>query len=155
MEECIQEKFDYKKVAKCSCSSNFHFQRVFSILCGYALGEYIKMRRLSLAGQELVTSEEKIVDISLKYGYDTPESFSRAFTKFHETSLSVAKHHAHIRSFSRFSVKLILFRGDIMCYRIEKKSAFKVICRLEQVAKPNPDYQCEIWVAVNSKLRSS
>lgn len=73
-------------------SSSFHFQRVFGILCGFSLGEYIRMRRLSLAGEELSRGNAKIIDAALKYGYDTPESFSRAFARFHGITPSEARH---------------------------------------------------------------
>ena len=119
--------------------TGFHFQRVFGILCGYSLGDYIRMRRLSLAAEELRRTDEKIIDIALKYGYDTPESFSRAFTRFHGVTPTDARHGGNIKSFSRLSVKLILDGGNIMDYRIEKRDAFKVICKKKQVNKPQGD----------------
>lgn len=91
VEDHITEPVDFEEVAKCAYSSSFHFQRIFSILCGFTLGEYIRCRRLSLAGSELLSSDEKIIDIALRYGYDTPESFSRAFTRFHGITPSQAK----------------------------------------------------------------
>ena len=78
VEAHITEEIDFEEVAKQAYSSSFHFQRVFGILCGFSLGEYIRMRRLSLAGEELSRGNAKIIDAALKYGYDTPESFSRA-----------------------------------------------------------------------------
>ena len=83
IEANLTEEIDYEKVAAESFSSSYHFQRVFSILCGYTLGEYIRLRRLSLAGAELANGKEKVVDIALKYGYDNPDSFAKAFQKFH------------------------------------------------------------------------
>ena len=71
----LTEEIDYDAVAKEACSSSFHFQRVFSIMCGFTLGDYIRMRRLSLAADELRDSSDKVIDIALKYGYETPESF--------------------------------------------------------------------------------
>ena len=83
VEENITEQLDYEEVAKKAYSSSFHFQRVFSAICGFTLGDYIRFRRLSLAGSELASTDRKVIDVALKYGYDTPESFSRAFTRFH------------------------------------------------------------------------
>jgi len=140
VEEHITEKVDYEEAAKRAYSSSFHFQRVFGILCGYTLGDYIRMRRLSLAGQELISTDAKIIDIALKYGYDTPESFSRAFTRFHGLSPSEARRNARIRSFSRLTVNLTLIGGDTMDYRIEKKGEVKVICRREKFTKPGDSY---------------
>lgn len=103
---------------------------MFSILCGCTLGEYIRARRLTLAGSELASSDAKVIDVALKYGYDSPESFCRAFTKFHGISPSQAKVcGSSLRSFSRLSVKLILEGGTMMDYRIEKESAFKVLAK--------------------------
>lgn len=135
VENHIMEPIDYEEVAKQAYSSSFHFQRVFSILCGFTLGEYIRYRRLSLAGNKLLHSDEKIIDIAFKYGYDTPESFSRAFTRFHGIAPSQVKNnHAVLKSFSRLSVKLILNGGNTMDYRIETKEAFQLIMRKKKVS---------------------
>ena len=124
IEDNITEKLDYEQIAKESFSSSFHFQRVFSILCGYTLGEYIRNRRLSLAGTELARGKEKVIDIAYKYGYDTPESFSKAFQKFHGVTPSQARGSgASLKSFSRLSIKISLEGGSIMNYRIEEKPA--------------------------------
>lgn len=135
----LTEEIDYEAVAKEACSSVFHFQRVFHILCGYTLGDYIRMRRLTLAADELLRTKDKVIDIALKYGYDTPESFSRAFSRFHGVTPSEARKGGNIKSFSRLSVKLILSGGNMMDYRIEKKEAFKVVCKKKQVTKPTGD----------------
>lgn len=136
IEDHITEPIDYEEVAKRAYSSSFHFQRVFSILCGFTLGEYIRFRRLSLAGSELTNSDTKVIDVALKYGYDTPESFSRAFTRFHGIAPSQAKNnHVILKSFSRLSVKLILNGGNTMDYRIEVKDAFKLVMKKKQVSQ--------------------
>ena len=145
VEENITGDIDYSEAAKRAGSSVFHFQRVFGIICGYTLGDYIRMRRLSLAGQEIIASDEKIIDVALKYGYDTPESFSRAFARFHGISPTEARKSGQIRSFSQLSVKLVLTGGDTMDYRIERKESLKVVCRRRQFTKPGDDYtQTEI-----------
>lgn len=91
IEEHLTDEIDYEKVAAQSYSSSFHFQRVFSILCGFTLGEYIRNRRLSLAGAELAGRDVKVIDVALKYGYDNPDSFARAFQKFHGVTPKAAK----------------------------------------------------------------
>ena len=136
VEEHITEEIDIEDVAAAAYSSPFHFQRVFGILCGLSLGDYIRMRRLSLAGEELSKGNAKIIDIALKYGYDTPESFSRAFTRFHGIAPSEAKHSGNVKIFTPLSVKLILSGGNKMDYRIEKRDAFKVVCKRKKVGKP-------------------
>lgn len=136
VEANITEEIDFEKVAEQAYSSSFHFQRVFGILCGCSLGDYIRMRRLSLAGEELSKGNAKIIDIALKYGYDTPESFSRAFTRFHGIAPSEAKRGGSVRIFTPLSVKLTLTGGSKMDYRIEKRDAFQVVCKRKKVSKP-------------------
>lgn len=122
VEEHLTEEIDYDAVAAQSFSSSYHFQRVFSILCGYTLGEYIRNRRLTLAGKELASGETKVIDTALKYGYESPDSFAKAFQKFHGISPSQAKNNgALLKSFSRLSVKLSLEGGNTMNYKIETK----------------------------------
>ena len=122
IEANLTEEIDYEKVAAESFSSSYHFQRVFSILCGYTLGEYIRLRRLSLAGAELANGKEKVIDIALKYGYDSPDSFAKAFQKFHGITPSQARADgSKLKSFSRLSIKISLEGGSIMNYRIVEK----------------------------------
>ena len=83
IETHLTETIDYDTVAAQCYSSSYHFQRVFSIMCGFSLGEYIRNRRLSLAGAELATGKTKVIDVALKYGYESPDSFAKAFQKFH------------------------------------------------------------------------
>ena len=122
IEEHLTDNISYDEIAKQSFSSTFHFQRVFSILCGYTIGEYIRNRRLSLAGKELLLGNQKIIDIALKYGYDNPNSFSRAFLKFHGVNPSQVKgKNASLKSFLPLKLKLSLEGGDSMDYRVEEK----------------------------------
>lgn len=79
VEDHLLENIDYELVAKEAYSSSFHFQRMFRILCGYSLGDYIRMRRLSLAAEDLTRNDEKIIDVAFRYGYDTPESIFQSF----------------------------------------------------------------------------
>ena len=122
IEANLTEEINYEDVAAESFSSSYHFQRVFSILCGYTLGEYIRMRRLSLAGKELAGGKEKVIDVALKYGYDSPDSFAKAFYKFHGITPSQARADGSLlKSFSRLSIRISLEGGTIMNYRIETK----------------------------------
>lgn len=136
IEENLTGEIDFEKVAKEAYSSSFHFQRVFSILCGFSIGDYVRLRKLSLAGEELSLSNKKVLDVAIKYGYDTQESFSRAFTKFHGVSPTIAKNGGSIKTFSKLSVKLILTGGNTVDYSIKKKNAFKIVCKKKQVSKP-------------------
>lgn len=122
IEEHITEELDYEKIAECSFSFSYHFQRVFSLLCGYTLGEYIRNRRLTLAGSELAQAKIKVIDAAMKYGYESPDSFAKAFQKFHGITPSAAREPgAVLRSFAPLSIKISLEGGNIMNYRIEEK----------------------------------
>lgn len=124
IEDHLTEEIDHELVARESFSSSYHFQRVFSILSGYTLGEYIRSRRLSLTGTELATGKEKVIDIAMKYGYESPDSFAKAFQKFHGITPSQARSSgAVLKNFSRLSFKISLEGGSIMNYRIEEKPA--------------------------------
>ena len=123
IEAHLTDAIDYDEVAAQSFSSSYHFQRVFSILCGFTIGEYIRSRRLSLAGAELAASDVKVIDVALKYGYDSPDSFAKAFQKFHGILPSQARNNgSRLKSFSRLVLKISLEGGNIMNYRIEEKS---------------------------------
>ena len=122
IEDNITEDLDYESIAKKSFASSFHFQRVFNTLCGYTLGEYIRNRRLSLAGMDLAADKDKVFNIALKYGYDNPESFAKAFQKFHGITPSQARANgAMLKSFSRLSIRVSLEGGSTMNYRVEEK----------------------------------
>lgn len=132
IEEHLTDEIDYKEVAKEAACSSYYFQRIFSLLCGFTLGDYIRGRRLTLAGNELISSDIKVIDVALKYGYESPESFTRAFSKFHGVTPSEArKDSSKLNSFSRLSVKITLSGGNIMNYKIIEKEAFDVIEKVE------------------------
>lgn len=122
IEAHLTDEINYETVAAKSFSSSYHFQRVFSILCGYTLGEYIRLRRLTLAGTELASGKAKVIDVALKYGYDSPDSFAKAFQRFHGITPSEARTNGTmLKSFSRLSIKITLEGGSMMNYRIEEK----------------------------------
>ena len=132
VEEHLTDEIDFDRLAAESFSSSYHFQRTFSILCGYSIGEYVRMRRLSLAGAELAGGNAKVIDVAMKYGYDSPDSFTKAFRAFHGITPSIArKEGAPLRSFSRLSIKISLEGGGTMNYRVEEKKPFYVIEKVE------------------------
>lgn len=122
IESHICEKLDYELIARQAALSSYHFQRVFGILCGYTLGEYIRNRRLALAGEALAARKSKVIDVALDYGYDSPDSFAKAFYKFHGITPSAAREPgAILHAFPPLSIKISLEGGQIMKYRIEEK----------------------------------
>ncbi|MBR1598966.1 MAG: AraC family transcriptional regulator [Lachnospiraceae bacterium] len=128
IEDNITEDITVVGIAGEINTSAFYFQKGFSMLCGYTVGEYVRMRRLSLAGEELLSSGIKVIDLALKYGYDSPDSFTKAFTRFHgSTPTDVRRGGVMLKSFAPLHIKLTLDGGSAMEYRIEKKPAFKVM----------------------------
>ncbi|MEO1771136.1 AraC family transcriptional regulator [Enterococcus sp. AZ071] len=145
IEQNLLDDMDIIELSKVANSSAFHFQRVFHILSGHTISEYIRYRRLTLAANELQTDACKVIDMALKYGYDTPESFSRAFKQFHGITPSAArKPGANLRAFSKLYIKVILEGGSIMDYRIEKKPAFCLLSRAEYQKADNVQVS-EFW----------
>ena len=133
IEEHLTDELDLADIAKQATCSPYYFQKIFGILCGITVGEYIRNRRLTLAGSELKKPNMKVIDTALKYGYESPESFTRAFTRFHGITPTEAKREGgRLRSFSRFKVQIILKGGNSMNYNIVKKDAFTVLEKVEQ-----------------------
>lgn len=133
IEEHLTDELVFGEIARHAACSEFYFQRIFGILCGMPLGEYIRNRRLTLAGSELSATDARILDVALKYGYDSPESFTRAFVRFHGITPSEAKKDGkRLKSLSRVSVQIILKGGSIMNYKIVTKDAFRVLEKVEQ-----------------------
>ena len=125
IEENLTSEIDLSEAAKLSFSSEYHFARVFSILCGRTLGEYIRLRRLTLAGSELADGKIKVIDAALKYGYDSPDSFAKAFRAFHGINPSEARTNGRcLKSFSRLTIKISLEGGNIMNYRVIESPGF-------------------------------
>ncbi len=125
MEENLTGSLSPEDVAAKVYLSGGHFQRAFAVLTGMTVGEYIRNRRLALAGQELAMHGAKVVDVALKYGYETPESFAKAFYRFHGTTPSQVKlYGAAFKSFNRLTIKITLEGGTAMDYKIIKKDAF-------------------------------
>lgn len=128
IEDNLIEDLELEKVAKKVCVSSFYFQKAFSMLCGYTVGEYIRQRRLGQAGIDVATTNEKIIDIAIKYGYDSPDSFTKAFTRFHgNTPTAIRKNGATIKTFAPLKIKFSLEGGLIMNYKIVEKEAFTLI----------------------------
>ncbi len=152
IEENLSGELMVDRIAEKVNISPFYFQKGFSMLCGYSVGEYIRMRRLSVAGSELVTSDNKVIDLALKYGYDSPDSFTKAFTRFHgSTPTDVRRKGALLKSFAPLHIKIILDGGNTMEYRVEEKPAFRVmgvskIFSYETANADIPQYWDEIHV---------
>ena len=128
MEEHLLEEINYEVVAKQVHTSGYEFHRAFSFLTGMTANAYIRNRRLSLAGREIVETDTKITDIALKYGYDTPESFTKAFTRFHGVAPKFAREEAaKLVLFNPLVIKIAVEGGKSMDYRIVQTKEQKFI----------------------------
>lgn len=128
IEEHLDSEIDINQLAQIACCSAFHFQRMFSYIADLPLSEYIRRRKMSKAAVDLLNGSEKIIDIALKYGYDSPTAFNRAFQSIHGIAPSLArKKGVALKAFPPISFNITI-KGDIeMNYRIETKDAFKIV----------------------------
>ncbi|MCK2001071.1 AraC family transcriptional regulator [[Brevibacterium] frigoritolerans] len=128
IEENLTNEIDFKEVARLAYCSEYHFKRMFSFLAGISLSEYIRRRRLTLAAFELKNSNMKVIDIAIKYGYSSPDSFARAFQHLHGITPSEARSNGHsLKAYPPMSFQLSIKGGSEMNYRIEEKEAFRII----------------------------
>ncbi|MCB5952214.1 AraC family transcriptional regulator [Enterococcus sp. BWT-B8] len=127
IEKNLTEKIDYSELAKIACCSEYHYQRVFSYIVGVPLTEYIRRRRLSLAGAELQQGD-KVLTVAVKYGYESANSFTRAFKAIHGITPSQAKKEGvRLKNYPRIKFQISI-KGDVeMEYRIETKEAFRIV----------------------------
>ena len=128
MEENMHGKISLEETAKIACCGTYHFQRMFAYMADVPLSEYIRRRRMSLAAVDLQSGNEKVIDISLKYGYDSPTAFNRAFKSVHGIAPSQAREEGTILKAYPPIVFKMTIKGDYeMNYRIEKKKEFRIV----------------------------
>ena len=120
IEENLEEEIDYKQLAKIAYCSEFHFSRMFASISGISLSEYIRRRRLTLAAFELQKSDKRILEIANMYGYESADSFSRAFKKLHGIKPSECRQQGtQLKAFPKISFQLSIKGDTEMEYRIE------------------------------------
>ena len=135
IEAHITEEIDYAEAAKIACCSVYHFQRMFPFITDVSLSEYIRRRRLTLAAYELQNSDIKVIDLALKYGYDSPEAFARAFQNMHGTTPTAARQAGtKLKAYPRISFQFSMRGAAEMNYRIEEMKAFSVVGFKKQVS---------------------
>lgn len=128
MEGHLAEDISVQDVADQVYLSPLFLHRGFSLLTGYGVGEYLRNRRLYQAGLDLRNTKDKVIDIAFRYSYDTPESFTKAFTRFHgATPSQVRSDRAPLRSFLPLKINITIQGGDQMDHKITKMFPFKVI----------------------------
>lgn len=139
------------EVAKAVHISPFYLQKGFQLITGYSISDYIRCRRLYLAAMDLLAGEEKVIHIAYKYCYQTPESFTKAFTRFHGFPPSqIKKERMAVKPFLPLKVKILIQGGDKVDYIIEKMDSFQVIGFSEEIPMERGYELCpEFW----SRLR--
>ena len=128
IEDHLDRDIDYDAAAHIACCSTFHFQRMFSYIAGVPLSEYIRRRRMTCAGLALQRGDAKVIDLALRYGYDSPTAFTRAFATIHGMPPSDArKPGAMLKAYPRISFRITIKGDTEMNYRIEQKEAFRIV----------------------------
>lgn len=128
IEQNLDKTLEIEDIAAKAALSSFYYQRIFGALCGMTVGEYIRARRMTAAAQELACSDRKVIDIAVKYGYDSPDSFAKAFQRFHGITPAHARGSgANLRSFAPLHIKITLEGGNMLNYKIVEKAPFTVV----------------------------
>jgi len=168
IEEHLQDKISAQDVSDRVYMSQVHFQKGFQVVTGYSVAEYIRNRRLYLAALDLKNQDIKVIDVAYEYGYETPESFTKAFTRFHGISPTEVKQGGTIRLFLPLTIKMDILGGDKMDVKIRNQFGFKewlpgnpdyelsgnatvewYDCMTGE--KTDPDYHSAIWLPVKKK----
>ncbi|MEN1968404.1 AraC family transcriptional regulator [Lentibacillus sp. N15] len=128
MEDHLLEDLSMESIAQQTNFSVFHFQRTFAILTDISVGEYLRRRRLTLAAYELTRSNTKVIDLAYKYGYDTPEAFSKAFRRQHGVTPSeVRKRTGKLKSYHRLVVQVSLKGVESMKVKMVEREGFQIV----------------------------
>ncbi len=128
IEEHLGEEINLNEASKIACCSKYHFQRMFAYMADIPLSEYMRRRRMSLAAVDLQSGDNKVIDVALKYGYDSPTAFNRAFKNIHGIAPSQAKEKGVVlKAFPPISFRITIKGDSEMNYRIEKKEAFRIV----------------------------
>lgn len=127
IENNLTGEIDFNVVCTKACCSSYNFQRMFSFITDVTLAEYIRRRRLTAAALELQNTNQKVIDIAVKYSYDSATSFARAFSALHGITPTEAKRAgAKLKAYPKISFQISIKGEKEMDYRIETKEAFKV-----------------------------
>lgn len=114
-------------ISKIAGSSKYHFQRIFHVLTGFTVSQYIKNRRLTLAAEELIVEDKRVIDIALKYGYESPEAFTKAFKRMHGIApSSLRKYDGKIKAFPKISFQISIKGEGEINYKIVEREAFQI-----------------------------
>lgn len=128
MEEHLLEETGAEEVADEVHMSPYYFQKGFKIMTGFSIGEYIRCRRLYLAALDVLAGKDKVIDLAYEYGYDTPESFTKAFSRFHGVSpMQLKKDPSRIKTFLPLRITVSIKGGNKMDFTVEKMGTMRMI----------------------------
>ena len=149
IEKHLEDDITISNVANHVSISLYFLERGFSVMTGYSIGEYLRNRRLYQAALDLQKSKDKIIDIAYKYCYDTPESFTKAFSRFHGTTPKEVREGAKINVFLPLIININISGGKQMDYKIApmfpiKLIGFQKIFDMETSYKEIPNFWDEI-----------
>ena len=150
VEENLKDGIDHEALARIACCSSYSFHRMFSFMTDTSFSEYVRRRKLTLAAIELQSSNIKVIDLAVKYGYDSPVSFTRAFQTMHGVTPTEARAGGvTLKAYPRISFQISIKGEKEMDYRIETKEAFQVfgiegVFRSDWTGEP-PVNPSELW----------
>ncbi len=134
IEQHLDQEIEVTELARIAVTSEYHFRRLFSALAGIPLSEYIRRRRLTIAGAHVLAGEETLLDVAVRYGYSSGEAFTRAFRAMHGVGPGEARRTgAALYSQPRMSFRLIIEGSSSMRYRVVEKAEFRVVGRKARV----------------------
>lgn len=155
IEKNIEEEINYETISKEIGMSPYYFHRMFSNIVGVSPAEYIRNRRLSLAADELSSSKASILDTAIKYQYGSNESFTRAFTKFHNVTPKMAKvNGTKLKNYSPIRLSLDIAGGNIINYKMVEKDEFKICAMIRDFSIETKDEIPKFWneIKENGKI---
>ena len=118
IDDNLEEKIDYKILSKMLGVNEYTMQRLFTMIAGISLSDYIRKRRLSSAGYDLYEGNIRVIDVAVKYGYDNATSFSRAFEKFHGIKPSLVNKETKLKNYPRIVFNENVFVSTELDYEI-------------------------------------
>lgn len=128
IEEHLTGEICLEEIGRIACCSPYHYQRMFAYMADVPLSEYIRRRRMSRAAADLLDGNSRVLDVALKYGYDSPTAFNRAFRSIHGiTPSEVKKGFVSLKAFPPISFRISVKGEYEMEYRIEKREAFRIV----------------------------
>lgn len=153
IEDHLDEDIMYDEVAKIACCSMHQFGRVFSYIIGISLSEYIRRRRLTLSALDLQKSSMKVIDVALKYGYNSPDAFTRAFYEMHGVTPKMARNlGVKLKAYPRITFHISI-KGDVeMEYRIEEKQEIKLTGMVRKIQRQSANIVANDWREVAGEV---